>query len=287
MRMNRGYISSGRGMHSVMNYLLVDALIRYYKYIDVSKLDNVLQEIMSEYPDETIPALMNFTSTHDISRLIEIFGANAFSENSEWAWNLSNDSLDWINSHHLSDKEYYYGKMSLKSYIIALAFLPGIFSIFYGDEIGLRGIGNLANRAPYTWNNVDDDLLIFFRRICEIRHDEKFLRTANFKVLEITPKYFSFETAFRQSANRELEDSQWSSFRITPEWHITDKLTLKNAFSNYVQSQKNKNELTIVYTPSLKKYADSLKFELGIAESFYANGNRSQSVSFSTGFRLK
>lgn len=193
MRMNRGYISSGRGMHSVMNYLLVDALIRYYKYLDVSKLDNVLNEIMSEYPDETIPALMNFTSTHDISRLIEIFGANAFNENSEWAWNLSNDSLDWINSHHLSDKEYYYGKMSLKSYIIALAFLPGIFSIFYGDEIGLRGVGNLANRAPFTWNNVDDDLLMFFRRICELRHNENFLRTANFKVLEITPKYFSFE----------------------------------------------------------------------------------------------
>lgn len=111
--------------------------------------------------------------------------------------------------------------------------------------------------------------------------------TAAFFLRYDSPKYFSFETAFRQSANRELEDSQWSSFRVTPEWHITDKLTLKNAFSNYVQSQKNKNELTIVYTPSLKKYADSLKFELGIAESFYANGNRSQSVSFSTGFRLK
>ena len=111
--------------------------------------------------------------------------------------------------------------------------------------------------------------------------------TAAFFLRYDSPKYFSFETAMRQSANRDLEDSQWSSLRLTPEWHITDRLTLKNAFSNYIQSQKNKSELTIVYTPALKKYADSLKFELGIAESFYVNGNKSQSISFSTGFRLK
>ena len=99
-------------------------------------------------------------------------------------------------------------------------------------------------------------------------------------------KYFSFETAIKQSANRELEDSQWSVLKITPEWHITDRLTVKNSFSNYIQSQKNKTELTLVYTPSLKKYADALKFELGVAQSFYVNGNRSESVSFSTGFKL-
>jgi len=102
-----------------------------------------------------------------------------------------------------------------------------------------------------------------------------------------TKRHFSLETAIRQSANRELEDSQWSSFRLTPEWHFTDRLTVKNSFSNYIQSQKNKNELTIVYTPSLKKYAEALKFELGIAQSYYANGNRSDAVSFSTNFKFK
>ena len=110
--------------------------------------------------------------------------------------------------------------------------------------------------------------------------------TASFFLRYDAPKWYSFETSLHQSANRELEDSQWSSIKITPEWHITDKLTVKDSFSNYVQSRKNKNELTIVYTPSLKKYADSLKFELGVAQSYYSNGNRSESVSFSTGFKL-
>lgn len=102
-----------------------------------------------------------------------------------------------------------------------------------------------------------------------------------------SPKFFSLETAVGQSANRELEDSQWSTLKITPELHFTDKLTVKNSFSNYVQSQKNKTELTIVYTPSLKNYAEALKFELGIAQSYYVNGNRSEAVSFSTGFKFR
>ena len=193
MRMNRGYISSGKHMHSVMNYLLMDALIRYYKYIDTSKLESIIEEIMSEYPDDTIHTLMNFTSTHDISRAIEIFGTNLFQQNGEWAWNLLDDSLGAVRAHQMSEKEYYYGKMILMSYITVLAFLPGIFSIFYGDEVGIQGIGNLANRAPFPWGKEDQDLLDFFKKILQIRHNETFLKTANFEVIEITPEYFCFE----------------------------------------------------------------------------------------------
>lgn len=193
MRMNREYISSGKAMHSVMNYLMIDALIRYYKYSDIWKLDNILREILTEYPTETIQTLMNFTSTHDISRAIEIFGCNAFQENSEWAWNLKNDSLEWIKAHKMSTEEYKYGKMVYKSYIFALAFLPGIFSIFYGDEVGLQGIGNLANRAPYPWGHRDKDLLKFFRKIGKIRSEEKFLQKAEMKIVKIDHEQFVFE----------------------------------------------------------------------------------------------
>ena len=100
-----------------------------------------------------------------------------------------------------------------------------------------------------------------------------------------TPKRFSFSTYLRQSANRDI-DTQYNTIRIVPEWHITDKLTLKDSFTNYVNVPKNKNELTLVYTPSLKKYADSLKFELSVAQSYYASGRQSSGVSFSTGFKL-
>ena len=99
------------------------------------------------------------------------------------------------------------------------------------------------------------------------------------------PKYFSLDTTFKQSASQDI-GSQYGTVRVTPEWHITDKLTLKDSFTNYVAAPKNKNEITIVYTPALKKYAESLKFELGVAQSYYTNGRQSSAVSFTTGFKL-
>ena len=222
MRMNRGYISSGKGMHSVMNYLIVDALIRYYKYCDIGKLNNILREILSEYPEETIQTLMNFTSTHDISRVIEIFGCNVFQQYGEWAWNLQNDSLEWIKLHKMKKEEYKYGKMVYKSYIVALAFLPGIFSIFYGDEIGITGIGNLANRAPYPWNYRDKDLLKFFRILGKTRQQEKILKNAEIKIVKIDHEQFIFERYYKE--NRILV--------VTSRTHRITKVVLPEEYKN-------------------------------------------------------
>jgi hypothetical protein len=100
-----------------------------------------------------------------------------------------------------------------------------------------------------------------------------------------TPQYFSFTTSVRQAVNQEI-GTQYNILRIIPELHITDRLTLKDSFSTYMNLPKNKNEITIVYTPDLKNHVDSLKFELGIAQSFYRDGRQSSSLSFSTGFKL-
>lgn len=99
------------------------------------------------------------------------------------------------------------------------------------------------------------------------------------------PKYFSLGTSFKQSASQDI-GSLYGTVRVTPEWHITDRLTVKNTFINYVSLPKNKNEITLVYSPALKKYAESLKFELGAAQSYYANGRQSSAVRFSTAFKL-
>ena len=194
--MNRSYLASTRGFHSLMDYTLVDALMRFYKYADTRKLSDVLRFIYTEYPTETIQTLMNFTSTHDISRPIEVFGSNAFNPYAQWCWDLPQEkanNYEWIRNHQMTREEYKYGKMTYKSYCFVLAFLPGIFSIFYGDEVGVKGIGNLANRAPYPWKYRDKDLLKYFRQLGTIHKTELFLRKAEFKKVKITNEQFVFE----------------------------------------------------------------------------------------------
>ena len=193
MRMNRGYISSGKGMHSVMNYLLMDALIRYYKYTDVYKLKDILNQIITEYPEDTVLSLMNFTSTHDMTRLVNLFATNEFNQNNKWAWDINNNDVYWQHNYKISKEDYEKAKKILKSYVFALSFLPGNLSIFYGDEVGICGMGNLSNRKPFPWNNMDKDLLEFYRKIGQIRNLEKFLEEAGLTVVDITNDYFMFE----------------------------------------------------------------------------------------------
>lgn len=193
MRMNRGYISSGRGMDSVMNYQLVDALIRYFKYADTHRISEIVNQLKTEYPKETLLSLMNFTSTHDISRALNIFGSDRFKEDGQWAWDLKNEDYAESKDYNLSESQYKKGLEIYKSYVFTLAFFPGILSIFYGDEIGMQGEGNLLNRKPYTWNRVDRDLLQFFRFIGNVRKRETFLEIADIDVIDINKNIIIFE----------------------------------------------------------------------------------------------
>lgn len=192
-RMGRSYIDSGKGMDSVMNYLLVDALIRYYKYKDVYKLNDVFYQLINEYSPESLNSAMNFTSTHDISRAINIFGTNEFNGNSEWAWNLNSEDRNYQNNYKMTKADYEFGKTIYKNYIFNLAFLPGNLSIFYGDEIGMQGLGNLSNRKPFTWDNIDYDLLNYFKTIGYIRNKEQELAKSSLKILDINNKYLMYE----------------------------------------------------------------------------------------------
>ena len=193
MRMGRSYLESGKGMDSVMNYQLINALIRYYKYADYTLLNNIIHEILNEYPTDTINSLMNFTSTHDITRAINIFGCNEFQFNGEWAWNLKSNDRMYEKNYQISESEYNEGKKIYLSYISTLAFLPGILSIFYGDEIGLQGLGNLANRKTFTWNKIDQEILNLFLRIGKLRNKEHFLEEASLDILDLNSEYFAFK----------------------------------------------------------------------------------------------
>ena len=195
MRMNRGYISSGKGMHATMNYPLVDALMRYFKYADTEKLRWTISDIINEYPEESIYALMNFTSTHDISRPITVFGSKEeFSSYSEWIWDaLKKDDRDYCEKFTLTQEEYEHAKEVYKAYVTTLAFMPGILSIFYGDEAGVEGLGNLSNRKTFPWGKEDQDLVEFFTSIGKIRLNNNFLEQATLNMLKINRDYLMFE----------------------------------------------------------------------------------------------
>ena len=232
MHMGRSYIESGKGMDSVMNYSLVDALIRYFKYGDVDKLARVIRDIKNEYPADTINTLMNFTSTHDISRAINIFATNDFQEYGEWAWNPNRSDLEFCQQFKLTADQYEHGKEIYQAYVFALTFMPGILSIFYGDEVGVEGLGNLANRKPYPWDNIDKELLEYFINIGHIRQKEKFLEEATLNILDINQNYLMFERTTDAEKNLIIVNrtNEEKNFKVSNEYEKSNTVyTLKKS----------------------------------------------------------
>lgn len=215
-----------RGAHTVMNYFEKNALLRYYVYGDISKLQEDIRQVLVEYPLETRQTLLNSTSTHDTPRCIEFFCCNYFKYNGKNFWDIDWEKIyheekwrklleeekakckesglpeekayekvriKWQENYKITQEQYEFGKLVMKSYLTAWAFIPGTFTIFYGDEVGTQGIGNLLNRATYPWGHEDLELLDFYKRLIKSRKSEDFLRRADMRVIKIDQEQFVYE----------------------------------------------------------------------------------------------
>lgn len=201
MRRNRGFLRDGKGMHSNMNYHGIDGLIGYYNCQNLQELIETSEEILTEYPEDSINTLMNPTSTHDMSRLIEILAVPQLFVRDKNNWDLRYENAsEFVKNHQLTREEYEFGKKRMKSYLVALAFLPGIFSIFYGDEAGAQGMHNLANRVPFPWGKEDKELQAFYREMLAARTSNVFLRTAECEIREASEEHFVYERISEQDS---------------------------------------------------------------------------------------
>ena len=80
---NRQYLKKGTGLDSVMNYYFVAPLIKYFRYGEVDYLAHRIREIRNLYPADAINAGMNFTSTHDMTRGINLWDNRIFKNDSK------------------------------------------------------------------------------------------------------------------------------------------------------------------------------------------------------------
>lgn len=172
----------GSELTSVMNYPVKDAILAYIRYGEeerwVQNLWYTLNLIFIEnYPKEIAHSLMNLLSTHDTVRAITKLAGPEVDGNDVY-WQKNHDVL--------SNEEYQLGKMRLKIGYLLLYFIPGIPSVFYGDEAGLSGQKDPFCRKCYPWENEDSELISFFTRIGSMRTDNcSFFAEADFKVVHI------------------------------------------------------------------------------------------------------
>lgn len=151
----------GRGLDSVMNYPLREALILFFLGKEDSRmLKRRLDSQRENYPMEFYYSLMNVMGTHDRSRILNILGE------------CDDQRIEKAAQREvrMNPAQYALGKARFKQMAELVFALPGMPCIYYGDEAGLTGMSDPFCRAFFPWGREDQELTEHFRRLCAQRH---------------------------------------------------------------------------------------------------------------------
>lgn len=164
----------GEQLDSVMNYPFADAILNFVRYANGNAFFNAVLSIIENYPPQVLNVLMNHIGTHDTERAItRLAGENP--DGHDRAWQFEHNTL--------SEFDYLKGISMMKIASLIQFTLPGVPSIYYGDEIGMQGMKDPFNRACMPWNKPNEELLKWYKRLGQIRHSSKAFIDGDFEKL--------------------------------------------------------------------------------------------------------
>ena len=177
----RRYLS-GRQLDSVMNYVFAVAIIDFVRNSGAQKLSESVMSIMENYPKEAIHLLMNHIGTHDTARAITMLGR----------FDDYIGDREWQSSSKLTAEEFSLGVKRLKIAALLSYTLPGVPSLYYGDEAGVEGFGDPFCRATYPWGKENAELLEFYRALGKTRRNSPAFKDGGFTPRNCDGDIFSF-----------------------------------------------------------------------------------------------
>lgn len=160
----------GKSLDSVMNYPQKNAVIEFIKNGNAEFFYNMITELYASYPKQCSDVLMNIVGTHDTDRIITVLAGDC-------AMGLTHKQLA---EKRMTKKQRVDGVRKLKAAAAIQYTLFGSPSVYYGDETGLEGYGDPFCRMPYPWHKQDTELVDYYRKLGNVRREEKLFRDGDF-----------------------------------------------------------------------------------------------------------
>lgn len=161
----------GEQLDSVMNYPFADAVLNFVKFPNADAFFDSVMGIIENYPPQVTNVLMNHIGTHDTERAISrLVGENIEGYGRHWQYEHN----------ELSKHDYLRGISMMKIASLIQYTLPGVPSLYYGDEIGMQGLKDPFNRACMDWENPNTELLKWYKRLGEVRRGLKVFEKGEF-----------------------------------------------------------------------------------------------------------
>ncbi len=173
----------GFELDSVMNYPVKNAITGYLISGNSDVIYKTAKRIYEHYPKPAADVLMNFLGTHDTPRILTVLAGmpDEGMPNSYKAYS------------RLTSEQRSIAKKRLTLAICLIMTLPGIPSIYYGDEAGMEGYSDPFNRFPYPWGNEDKDILGSYRRFAAARLSSSVYKDGGYRCLVHDSGAYAFE----------------------------------------------------------------------------------------------
>lgn len=178
---NRRRYLLGEQADSIMNYPWRAAIIELVKYKNVELFASRIQSIINNYPQPALDTMMNLLSSHDVERIITVLGTD-----------IEKVSYEDRKYFTLTKDEYEKGKALQKMAAFLQFTLPGIPSIYYGEEIGMEGFRDPFNRQCFCLESGDRDLLEYYIQLTEFRKKYENSFKTGFKFEKISKTLISY-----------------------------------------------------------------------------------------------
>ncbi len=159
----------GKQLDSVMNYPFADAIIGFLKGENSRKLIDKVLDITENYPPQCIDLLMNHIGTHDTARILTVLSSDG-----------QTGDRNWQRDQKLSAEQYAHSVKFLKLAATLQYTLPGIPSLYYGDEAGVEGYSDPFCRKTYPWGSENHALLDFYKQLGKIRRNNSCFANGKF-----------------------------------------------------------------------------------------------------------
>ena len=138
----RRHYFSGNQLDSVMNYPLKNAVIDFVTHGNAEGLASVFYMLADHYPKNTRDNLMNFLGTHDSKRILTVLMESGKTTN----------------------------VVELLKMASAIQYCsPGVATVFYGDEAGIKGGEAPFCRVCFPWGKENKDILNWYKKLGRLR----------------------------------------------------------------------------------------------------------------------
>lgn len=174
-------------LDSVMNYPWRKAILSYVTGADDgSAFGEAVMTLAENYPPEVLQCVMNCLGTHDTPRLLTVLGDDFHGTREEKA------------ERYLSPESRALAVRRMKTATFLQFTLPGMPSVYYGDEAGMEGFDDPFCRRFYPWGEEDEMIRDWYRSLIRLKRELPALRQGDVRVSEAGQGRIAFVRAAKE-----------------------------------------------------------------------------------------